>query len=326
MVKASRNAVHRAVRPSSPVREPRGLGCAMPWASTSPSTTAPEAVVNQAMLQVQTALGLPDGAISRSSQPPLLGDSDVALGWLGGRADVDLTSGHISAVLVDSTGKTSGTALSDTGLNDAADRVVGLLGWDSAALQTQGFTPGDSKTVDYAGAGPVYKKSWVGHDSEGVPNEGVIEIGLDATTGDLHSFLFNPGPTIALDMSKTITKDEAIKTAKDAATKSASSCVSTSDTSVQGSATTNSSTTSSAGGGSTQRRRRRSHSSECDSRPYRQAGDHQGKGSAGVDRGVEREHGGRSDTSHRLRRRRERQGAGGDRQVAAARRGWRAPP
>ncbi len=185
----------------------------MPWASTTDTTVDPTAFVDQAIYQLQSALALPDGAISRSSQPPILSGSDVALRWLGGKADVDLGSGHIRAVLVENTANGSGTLLSKTDLDDEADRLVELLGWDSATLETQGFTPGEAKVVDRGDAGIVYQKAWVGHDAEGVLNQGMIEVGVDATSGDLHSFLYSPGPQTALDMTKTITRDEAVKTA-----------------------------------------------------------------------------------------------------------------
>jgi hypothetical protein len=204
------------------------LGCSMPWASTSDTTVDPTAVVDQAVYRLQTALGLPDGAISTSAKPPILPGSDVALSWTGGRADVALAGGQIRAVLADTPAKASLIALSDAKLNAEADRLVGLLGWGSAALKTQGFTPGHSTMVDRADTGKVYQKTWLGHDMEGVLNEGVIEVGVDAASGDLRSFLFHPGPTTALGVSKTITKDAAVRTAREAAAR----------TSVGGSTTT----------------------------------------------------------------------------------------
>ena len=225
--------------------------CSMPFASKSKATVSSQAVINQAISELQAALGLADGAVSRSTQPPLLADSDVVLTWTGGKADVDLKSGRINAVLVDTTASASGTALPDATLDDDADRLAGLLGWDGGALQTAGFTPGTSQTVTYDQVGPVFQKTWVGHDSEGIPNEGVIEVGLSATSGDLHSFLFSPGPTVGLDMSKVITKEEATKTALNAAAKNAISGVSTSGTSVQAPTTATTAKTTPTSGGTT---------------------------------------------------------------------------
>jgi hypothetical protein len=225
--------------------------CTMPFASKSKATVSSQAVINQAISELQAALGLADGAVSQSTQPPLLADSDVVLTWLGGKADVDLKSGRISAVLVDSTAGASGTSLPGATLDDDADRLAGLLGWDSVALQTAGFTPGGSQTIAYDQAGPVFEKTWAGHDSEGIPNEGVIEVGLSATSGDLHSFLFSPGPAVGLDVSRAISRDQATRTALSAAAKNAVTSASTSSTSVKVSTTTTGSKTSSTGGGTT---------------------------------------------------------------------------
>ncbi len=211
-------------------------GCSMPWASTSITTVDPAAVVDRAMFQLQAALGLPDGAISRSDQPPILAASDVALRWAGGRADVDLAGGHVRAVLADSPAKASGMALSDARLDDEADRLVALLGWDGVALKTQGFAPGPARMVDRGDAGKVYQKTWMGHDAEGILNEGVIEVGVDAASGTLHSFLFNPGPTTAVAVSKTITQNEAIRMAREAAARA--SAEESSTTAAPGSART----------------------------------------------------------------------------------------
>jgi hypothetical protein len=214
------------------------FGCSLGWASSSGAQADSAAVVNQAIYQLQAVLGLADGAISRSSQAPMLANSDVALTWVGGRADVDLESGRLRAVLLDmaatadtaSTNTTPGetTPSTDTGapaglsvaqLDKEADRVMGLLGWDPAALETHGFIEGTAQTVSYHQLGSVYEKVWVGHDPEGVANQAMLQVGLDTRDGSLHSFLFSAGPETALDMTKTISKDAAIKTAKEAAGK-----------------------------------------------------------------------------------------------------------
>jgi hypothetical protein len=206
--------------------------------------------VERAIAQLQSALELPAGAISRSSQAPMLSGSDVALRWQGGRADIDLHAGRIRAVLngggssasgaeastssvgpgaSSSSGAPGGSGTTDSAqaspeiplaywkLDQEADRMTALLGWDRAALQTQGFTLSDSKMVDRGTAGTYYQKTWLGHDALGVLNGGVIEVGIDVSDGSLRSFLFNPGPTTPLDMSEIITQPEAIATAAQAA-------------------------------------------------------------------------------------------------------------
>jgi hypothetical protein len=189
----------------------------MPGASTGGTKADLDVVTDKAISQLETILGLAYGTIIRSSDEPMLPDSEVALTWSGGRADVDADTGLICFILLEAPEITAGSALGNTVLEEEAERIAGLLGWDAAALTAQGFTPGTSRTVDRGSAGAVYQKTWVGHDEEGIPNQGLIEIGLDKTTGELRSFLFSPGPRAAAPETQKVTKNEAIEIAAEAA-------------------------------------------------------------------------------------------------------------
>lgn len=214
-------------------------GCSLPWASSGSGDESAGAV-NQAIYRLQSALGLADGAVTRSSQPPLLGGPEEAIRWVNGTADVDLKTGHIRAILIDPPGEETAAftgeappeaaAPSAAQLDEEAERMVRLLGWDTASLETHGFTAGEGKTIEYDQVGSVYEKTWTGRDPEGMPNQGVIQVGLRAQDASLHSFLYAPGPETVLDMADLITKDQAIKTARAAAAKSAFLVVSTTTT------------------------------------------------------------------------------------------------
>ncbi len=197
-------------------------GCSLPGLSSDSTRPNLAAATNKAISQLQAILGLPMGAITRSSGQPMFSDSEAALTWSGGRADVDAETGLIRCVLLEPKETTTGAALSNTVLDKEADRIVGLLGWDAAALASQGFTRGTSRSVDRGAAGSVYQKTWVGHDEEGIANQGLIEIGIDKATGELRSFLFSPGPREAAAVPQKVTKNEAVNIATVAAVRSPS--------------------------------------------------------------------------------------------------------
>ena len=197
-------------------------GCSLPGLSSDSTRPNLAAATNKAISQLQAILGLPMGAITRSSGQPMFPDSEAALTWSGGRADVDAETGLIRCVLLEPKETTAGTALRNTVLDKEAERIAGLLGWDAAALAAQGFTQGTSRSVDRGAAGSVYQKTWVGHDEEGIANQGLIEIGIDKATGELRSFLFSPGPREAAAVPQKVTKNEAVKIATVAAVRSPS--------------------------------------------------------------------------------------------------------
>jgi hypothetical protein len=214
-------------------------GCSLPW-TRAEADDGSQAAVNQAVYRLQAALGLSDGVVSVSSQPPLLGGYEVALRWAGGRADIDPETGDIRTILLDPPARKTGAAAVEADeetnaptvpeLEVEAKRMVSLLGWDAASLEARGFIAGRGETIEYNEVGAVYEKTWNGRDPEGVPNQGIIQVGLRAEDGSLHSFLFAPGPETVLDVAGAVTKDQAIKTAREAAAKSSSLVVSTTTT------------------------------------------------------------------------------------------------
>ena len=190
-------------------------GCTMSWAGGA-TPTIKDAIVNQAIRQLQAALGLPDGVIAKSSQAPILPTAQMALTWKGGEADLG-TSGQICFILAEASATTVSAVPTQAELDQDATVALAQLGWDSASLAAHGFTAGEGRTVDHGDAGTTYETTWVGHDQAGIPNEGIIEVGVDTSTGQLRDFLFTPGPETAATTPTTITQDQAIAIAKNAA-------------------------------------------------------------------------------------------------------------
>lgn len=176
----------------------------------------PDVVIARAIHQLEAVLGLPDGAVTRSAEPPFLPGSEIALAWPGGgRTDLDLDTGCIVSIIPETLAGSSGELLSTTELDAAACRIAELLGWDDATLAAQGFTPEETEIMPHGDAPPEYSKRWVGHDDQGFPNGGLVDVGLDATSGRLLRFMFHPGPRASLDASEAINEREAIQIAKD---------------------------------------------------------------------------------------------------------------
>ena len=165
-----------------------------------------------AISQIEALLGLPKGAVSRSTQPTPMLPSDITLTWDGGQAEVD-NSGHVRWIIVDSDARHSAAQLSDSDLDQTVSHVLEILGWDSKALAAEGFTPGGAKNVDRGDAQTEYTKTWAGHDDQGVPNQGLIEVALDAASGNLLHFMYSPGPRAGATSPATVSKDDAIRIA-----------------------------------------------------------------------------------------------------------------
>ena len=208
-----------AANPAGSTGADTGSSATVTISTTSTTSTTissdPALLIAKASGQLEAALGLPGGAVSKSSETPVLPGSDAALKWDGGRANIDFQSGHISMILMDVSWASPGAVLDTAQLDQEANRIVGLLGWDSATLANEGFTPGKTGIVSHVNNDAEYSKQWNGHDSQGNPNQGLIDMEIDATTGRLLRFFFMPGPTTTLDASQAISRDAAIQVAKD---------------------------------------------------------------------------------------------------------------
>ena len=95
---------------------PAGSGSVAETASTTASAVLPtptsvlarpEVVTLRAIRQVEAVFGLPVGAVTLSSEPPMLPGSERMLAWDdGGRADLDLDTGRIVSIIPGTVGGT----------------------------------------------------------------------------------------------------------------------------------------------------------------------------------------------------------------------------
>ncbi len=208
---ASVSATTQAPSPTQPTS---------PTSAASPTTTtqqvSADVALAQAIERLQAALGLPDGAVTKSSKPPLLPGSGAVLQWKGGTAELAVDTGLIRVIRQDwPAAAKSAPLVANAELDAAATRIATLLGWDDASLAAAHFTPGESKLLPRSETLTEYCKTWVGHDDQGLPNTGLIDVGLDAGTKQLLSFAYFPGPTgSATNAPGTLTQVDAVRIAK----------------------------------------------------------------------------------------------------------------
>ena len=206
--------------------------------TTGPQITRPGGdATARAIGQIAALYGLPESAVSRSTGPTTTSPADVWLAWAGGSAVVDTKTGRVRMILGNTDVSFPATNPSESALDETVSHDLELLGWDDGARGAEGFTAGETKTVDHGG-GPEYTKTWVGHDEQGLTNGGLIEVALDKQSGRLMTFFYNDGPRAAAASPAVISKDDAIQIALDAVGDDPPVDPTTSDTLPAGSTTT----------------------------------------------------------------------------------------
>jgi hypothetical protein len=181
------------------------------------TTTLPDrdATVARAIAQVQEALGLSEGSVTVSDKAARLPDADVLLSCGGeGEAELDLDTGRVVYLIPGPRDPDSGLRLPTEELDAKATRLAETMGWDAVALAAEGFTVEEAKLIDHGDAPTEYTKRWRGHDEQGIPNNGLIDAAVDASTGEVLHFFYNPGPRTSLDQSATIAEEEAVGIAR----------------------------------------------------------------------------------------------------------------
>jgi hypothetical protein len=181
------------------------------------STTEPnrEAIIVRAISQVQAALGLPDGSVSVSEAAVPFPDAEVFLACNGGgEAALDLDTGRVVYLTSGPHDSDSGARLPTQELDAKATRLAEIMGWNAAILGAEGFTVEEAKLIDHGDAPTEYTKRWRGHDEQGVLTNGMIDAAVDASTGDVLHFLYNPGPRASLAEQAPIAEKEAIAIAR----------------------------------------------------------------------------------------------------------------
>lgn len=174
-----------------------------------------EAIIAQAIAQVEAAPGLPDGSVTVSEKAARLPDAEVLLSCDGGgEAELDLDTSRIVYLIPGPRDPDSDVRLPSDELDEKATRLAETMGWDAAMLAAEGFTVEEAKLIDHGDAPTEYTKRWRGHDEQGVPTNGMIDAAVDASTGEVLHFFYSPGPRASLVDSATITEEKAVASAK----------------------------------------------------------------------------------------------------------------
>jgi len=154
------------------------------------------AVIADSCRRLEESLGLPQGAVSESSRSPYNEGADVLLEWAGsctGESEIDLETGRILTILQETSECAPAREMTEAELNAAADRFAAAQGWNEEALAAERFTLSEAELIRRGGEPLEYVKTWIGHDAAGRPNQGLIDVRVDAKTGQLRAFYYSPG-------------------------------------------------------------------------------------------------------------------------------------
>jgi hypothetical protein len=174
-----------------------------------------DAVIARAIGQVEAALGVPAGSVTVSESAVPLPDAEVHLSCDGGgEAWLDLDTGRVVFLTSGPHPSDSGVRFPSEELDEKATRLAEVMGWGAATLAAEGFTFEEAEIIDHGDAPTEYTKRWRGHDEQGVPTNGMIDAAVDASTGEVLHFFYNPGPRAPLDDSATIAEEEAVAIAR----------------------------------------------------------------------------------------------------------------
>ena len=152
-----------------------------------------------------------------STEPAESPHADVALEWEGGSAEVDTTGGRVYLFSHERPeGPGSAPLLDDEELEAKVWEYLYAFGWDDTLLGVLYF---DRLTSPPAGSVSestgLYTWDWHESAFDTDPTEkGLIEIQLDARTGDLARFSVSPDTADWLDLSGVISGDRAVKIAR----------------------------------------------------------------------------------------------------------------
>lgn len=170
-------------------------------AQTAETAEASEAAARAAAIadassRLEELLGLPEGAVSESSRSPYHQGADVLLEWRGhctGESEVDLETGRILSILQETNERVPAREMTEAELDAAADRFAAAQGWDEEALADERFMLSEAELIRRGGEPLEYVKTWVKYDAAGRPGQGLIDVRVDAKTGQLRAFYYSPG-------------------------------------------------------------------------------------------------------------------------------------
>lgn len=179
-----------------------------PSGGTTQAASSPDGLA-VATDRLAAALGIPPGEFKENASVPRVEGADAVVEWAKGLAQIDSTTGRVlmlsqEAQEGDITAELRGYAE----LDRRATLLAELLGWDEAALAKEGFRPEESGLLSAVMC--LYHKTWASYTSQGVRNNGLIEVKLDGRDGQLVSFHYFPGAgDPPVDTAEAISQEEA---------------------------------------------------------------------------------------------------------------------
>lgn len=141
---------------------------------------------------LERLLGLPADRIVVSTLAPASAGADMVLLWTSGKAEVDSATGRIYLLSVDRAYvDPRRSTMSEVQLEYEAKPVPGALGWPDSMLAGLGFRQegGGSISEDTH----LFALQWQQYDSQGVVEDGFVDVYVDSRTGDLVSFSVSLG-------------------------------------------------------------------------------------------------------------------------------------
>ena len=183
-----------------------------PAAPSGAATGVSEQGLRDAELTLARALGIDAKGMSRSAATPSSPQADAELGWAGGTAEVDSSTGRIYSVAVQrAAGPMVGQSFSEEGLKYQALQMAANLGWTQGMLDSLGFRQEHPGVL--SGDGSVFSLTWSQYDDKGLRNDGQVNVRLDARTAELVSLSVSLGSQ-GLSIAGSISESEAIGVAQ----------------------------------------------------------------------------------------------------------------
>jgi hypothetical protein len=159
--------------------------------------------------QLAVAVGIPPGEMKENPSLPRVEGADAVVEWAKGLAHVDSTTGRVLMLSQQAQDGDITAELQDYAeLDRRAMLLAELLGWDEVALAEEGFRSDESGLLSAVMC--LYHKTWVSYTSQGVCNNGLIEVKLDGRDGQLVGFHYFPGAgELPVDTAKALSQEQA---------------------------------------------------------------------------------------------------------------------
>jgi hypothetical protein len=183
--------------------------------TTATTSLSADQLVTQAKSRLAATLGLevPMIVTAPTTDLPAGGAATTMLKWPGGEGWLDGARRIVFVVRDGRPTDPTTTSLDATQLEADVLRVLELLGWDAAALAEEGLRA-DQSTFTNQYVTLEFVQTWIAYTSQDIQNGGRIDLRLDASDGSLNAFMYYPGVREPVDLSRAITRDEAVVIAR----------------------------------------------------------------------------------------------------------------